>query len=95
MRNEAEVEMQNEAAQFFDALNHNGIEIDDLNNGKNGPAGYFIKIKKGIYNNTIVTKRLQKVLDEGSESSWVKQKSSKETQDIVRELANSTLTPLV
>ena len=95
MRNEAEVEMQNEAAQFFNALNHNGIEIDDLNNGKNGPAGYFIKIKKGIYNNTIVTKRLQKVLDEGSESSWVKQKSSKETQDIVRELANSTLTPLV
>lgn len=95
MRNEAEVEMQNEAAQFFDALNHNGIEIDDLNNGKNGPASYFIKIKKGIYNNTIVTKRLQKVLDEGSESSWVKQKSSKETQDIVRELANSTLTPLV
>ena len=95
MRNDAEVEMQNEAAQFFDALNHNGIEIDDLNNGKNGPAGYFIKIKKGIYNNTIVTKRLQKVLDEGSESSWVKQKSSKETQDIVRELANSTLTPLV
>ena len=95
MRNEAEVEMQNEAAQFFDALNQNGIEIDDLNNGKNGPAGYFIKIKKGIYNNTIVTKRLQKVLDEGSESSWVKQKSSKETQDIVRELANSTLTPLV
>ena len=95
MRNEAEVEIQNEAAQFFDALNHNGIEIDDLNNGKNGPAGYFIKIKKGIYNNTIVTKRLQKVLDEGSESSWVKQKSSKETQDIVRELANSTLTPLV
>ena len=95
MRNEAEVEMQNEAAQFFDALNHNGIEIDDLNNGKNGPAGYFIKIKKGIYNNTIVTKRLQKVLDEGSESSWVKQKSSQETQDIVRELANSTLTPLV
>ena len=95
MRNEAEVEMQNEAAQFFDALNHNEIEIDDLNNGKNGPAGYFIKIKKGIYNNTIVTKRLQKVLDEGSESSWVKQKSSKETQDIVRELANSTLTPLV
>lgn len=95
IRNEAEVEMQNEAAQFFDALNHNGIEIDDLNNGKNGPAGYFIKIKKGIYNNTIVNKRLQKVLDEGSESSWVKQKSSKETQDIVRELANSTLTPLV
>ena len=95
MRNEAEVEMQNEAAQFFDALNHNGIEINDLNNGKNGPAGYFIKIKKGIYNNTIVTKRLQKVLDEGSESSWIKQKSSKETQDIVRELANSTLTPLV
>ena len=95
MRNEAEVEMQNEAAQFFDALNHNGIEIDDLNIRKNGPAGYFIKIKKGIYNNTIVTKRLQKVLDEGSESSWVKQKSSKETQDIVRELANSTLTPLV
>lgn len=95
MRNEAEVEMQNEAAQFFDALNQNGIEIDDLNNGKNGPAGYFIKIKKGIYNNTIVNKRLQKVLDEGSESSWVKQKSSKETQDIVRELANSTLTPLV
>ena len=95
MRNEAEVEMQNEAAQFFDALNHNGIEINDLNNGKNGPAGYFIKIKKGIYNNTIVTKRLQKVLDEGSESSWVKQKSSKETHGIVRELANSTLTPLV
>ena len=95
MRNEAEVEMQNEAAQFFDALNHNGIEIDDLNNGKNGPAGYFIKIKKGIYNTTIVNKRLQKVLAEGSESSWVKQKSSKETQDIVRELANSTLTPLV
>ena len=95
MRNEAEVEMQNEAAQFFDALNHNGIEIDDLNNGKSGPAGYFNKMKNGIYNNTIVTKRLQKVLDEGSESSWVKQKSSKETQDIVRELANSTLTPLV
>lgn len=54
LRNDAEVEMQNEAAQFFDALSQNGIEIDDLSYGKGGPAGYFIKMKNGIYDLSLI-----------------------------------------
>lgn len=94
LRNEAEVEMQNEVAQFFDALSQEGIDIDDLNNGKSGPAGYFIKMKNGIYDNSIVTKRVEKVLQEGGDTMWVKSKSSKETQVKVSALANSILSPL-
>ena len=94
LRNEAEVEMQNEAAQFFDALSQNGIEIDDLSYGKGGPAGYFIKMKNGIYDSSIVTSRVQKVLDNGGDSAWVKSKTPKELKEKLSSIASETLSPL-
>ena len=94
LRNEAEVEMQNEAAQFFDALSQSGINVDELSYGKTGAAGYFIKMKNGIYDNSIVTTRVQKVLEEGGDSGWVSKKMSKETRERISAAATETLTPL-
>lgn len=91
IRNDAEVEMQNEAAQFFEALSQNGFEVADLSYGKSGPAGYFLKMKNGQYDETIVTGRARKAIDEGGADKWVKKTSPVE----LRTLAENTLAPLI
>ena len=89
IRNDAEVEMQNEAAQFFEALSQRGLTVSDLAYGTGGPAGYFIKMKNGTYDNTIVGARVTKAMNDGN--AWVKSDAKAD----LREFATSTLTPLL
>ena len=89
IRNDAEVEMQNEAAQFFEALEQRGVTVNDLIYSTGGPAGYFIKMKNGTYDNSIVGARVQKALNDGN--AWVKSDAKAE----LRDFATSTLTPLL
>lgn len=91
LRNEAEVEMQNEAEKFFNELDANGVSIQDLAYGKSGPAGYFIKMKNGIYDESIITGRVQKALSDGGADKWVK----KSAPQPLRELAETTLSPMI
>ena len=91
IRNDAETEMQNEAEAFFSALSSSGFDIQDLSYGKSGPAGYFLKMKNGIYDESIITARARKAIDEGGADKWVK----KNAPDDLRLFAEGTLSPLI
>ena len=89
LRNEAEAEIVNEAELFFDILNSHGIDIQDLSYGKSGPAGYFIKIRSGIYDESLITGRVKTAMDNGNGEGWVKKSATPE----LKAIAESKLAP--
>ena len=89
LRNEAEAEIVNEAELFFDILNNNGIDIQDLSYGKSGPAGYFVKIRSGVYDESLITSRVKTAMDNGNGDGWVK----KTADDELKAIASSKLAP--
>ena len=89
LRNEAEAEIVNEAELFFDILNNNGIDIQDLSYGKSGPAGYFIKIQSGVYDESLITSRVKTAMDNGNGDGWVKKTADAE----LKAIASSKLAP--
>ena len=91
IRNEAEEQLKSVAAEFFEALETEGVDIADLSYGKSGPAGYFLKLQNGQYDESIITSRVQKALDEGSADCWTK----KTAPPSLRHFAEETIVPLL
>ena len=91
IRDEAEEQLKSVAAEFFEALETEGIDIADLSYGKSGPAGYFLKLQNGQYDESIITSRVQKALDEGSADCWTK----KSAPQSLRHFAEETIVPLL
>ena len=91
IRDEAEEELKSVAAEFFEALETEGVDITDLSYGKSGPAGYFIKLQNGQYDESIITGRVQKALDEASADCWTK----KSAPQSLRHFAEETIVPLL
>lgn len=91
IRDEAEAELKSVAAEFFEALETEGVDITDLSYGKSGPAGYFIKLQNGQYDESIITGRVQKALDEASADCWTK----KSAPQSLRHFAEETIVPLL
>lgn len=91
IRDEAEEELKSVAAEFFEALETEGVDIADLSYGKSGPAGYFIKLQNGQYDESIITGRVQKALDEASADCWTK----KSAPQSLRHFAEETIVPLL
>ena len=91
IRDEAEEELKSVAAEFFEALETEGVDITDLSYGKSGPAGYFIKLQNGQYDESIITSRVQKALDEASADCWTK----KSAPQSLRHFAEETIVPLL
>ena len=89
LRNEAEAEIVNEAELFFDILNNNGIDIQNLSYGKSGPAGYFVKIRSGVYDESLITSRVKTAMDNGNGDGWVKKTADAE----LKAIASSKLAP--
>ena len=89
LRNEAEAEIVNEAELFFDILNNNGIDIQDLSYGKSGPAGYFVKIRSGVYDESLITSRVKTAMDNGNGDGWVKKTADAQ----LKAIASSKLAP--
>lgn len=91
LRNEAEAEIVNEAELFFDILNNNGIDIQDLSYGKSGPAGYFVKIRSGVYDESLITSRVKTAMDNGNGDGWVKKTAEAELKAIASSKLASAL----
>ena len=91
IRDEAEAELKSVAVEFFEALETEGVDITDLSYGKSGPAGYFIKLQNGQYDESIITSRVQKALDEASADCWTK----KSAPPSLRHFAEETIVPLL
>lgn len=90
-RNEAIDRMKEIAETFFDTLNEEGLSITDIPYGTSGIAGIFIKIRKGIFDESIVGKRVTDGLTDSSK--WSKKTSPHRLQLI--SLAEERFIPLL
>lgn len=91
LRDNAEKAMKDSAEEFFTALEDKNVSIDELSYGKSGPAGFFLKMRNGQYDESIVTARVRKAIDEESGDCWVK----KSADDTLRDFAQTTLAPML
>lgn len=92
LANEAKAEMESAANEFFTALDMHGIGITDLKNNVKGVAGYFVKIKNGVYNDSIITATVQKAIDNTDDTSlWLRNDAPERLKKIVTD----TLVPIL
>lgn len=91
-RDDAEKHMRDYADAFFDTLNREGLAIEDLAYGKSGAAGFFTKLNNGIFDESIVSKRITESFLKKSES-WYSKKSQK--AELINCIANNELMPIL
>ena len=91
IRSDAERHMKETADAFFDTLDSEGITIQDLSYGKTGVASFFLKLRDGIFDESIIGKRVTDCMDDASK--WYSKKS--ERAEHIHLLAESTLIPLL
>ena len=65
--------MKEQCEQFNSIMSSSGIEINDLAYGKSGACGYFIKLSESQFDGSILTKRVQSVID--SPDKWLKKEA--------------------
>ena len=70
IREKAEERMKDIAESFFDTLDGEGLTIDDFLYGKAGICGFFIKLRQGTFDESIVGKRITDCL--GDPTKWCK-----------------------
>ena len=91
IRSDAGRHMKETAEEFFDTLDSEGIAIQDLSYGKTGVAAFFLKLRDGIFDESIIGKRVTDCMDDASK--WYSKKS--EHAGHIHQLAESTLIPLL
>ena len=91
IRDEAKKEMVSIADAFFEDLSAHGIEADDLWYKEEGPIVYFKKLRNGYFENDILGKRVQTVLED--HRKWASKDSKKAS--LVMERAEVLWNPLV
>lgn len=81
------------AEQFFDILEQHGLNVSDFSNGANGACGYFVKLRKGVFDSEkLIGKRIEAAMN-GAEG-WLK-KSDLTASDPRYLLVVETLIPLL
>ena len=70
IRQQAKDCMKGIADQFFDTLDGEGLTIDDFLYGKSGVCGFFLKLREGIFDETIIGKRVTDAMEDPSK--WYK-----------------------
>ena len=79
--------MKEVAASFFDALEGEGLTIDDLANKSRGIAGFFLKLQKGIFDPSIENASVANCL--GNSEKWCAK--SHPRRELIISLAEGTL----
>ena len=90
-RAEAEKSMIAFSTKFFELLERKGLTLSDLKNKDKGPAGYFIKLKNKVFDESILTARVKNVIENNDYEEWVKKTAD---EDIII-FAQEILTPLL
>lgn len=83
--------MSNQANKFFEILDQNHIDVEDLFSKQKGITSYFTKISNQNYKDDIRNTTVEKHLEDPS--NWAS-KTSKKKNDVI-DLANTTLLPLL
>ncbi len=91
IRSDAKDHMQQFADSFFDILEAEGLNVDHLQYGKSGVAGFFLKIRQGQFDESIVGRRTCDCREDPAK--WHKKSSDKAV--LIQNLAESSLIPLL
>ncbi len=91
IRHQAEQRMKSLADQFFDTLESENLTIDDLNYGKSGVGGFFLKLQNSQMDESIVGKRVTDCMTDAK--YWYSKKHP--LAESIHMLADSTLIPLL
>ena len=91
LRSEALERMKTMGDEFFDILNSEGLNIDNLSYGKTGVASFFLKLQKGQFDESIESKRACDCRMDPEK--WYTKKS--EQPEHIYEVAEASLMPLL
>ena len=91
IRNDAKKYMEALADNFIDILESEGVRIEDLNYGKSGVAGFFLKLKEGQMDESIVGKRVADCMEDTTK--WYNKRQEK--AQLIHALAEESLIPLL
>ena len=87
LRQTAEDRMKGLAHDFFEVMNSEGLSIDDFSYGKSGLCGFFLKLQEGIFDESIVGKRVADSI--GDPEKWCKKTHPQ--RGLIYSLADTTL----
>ena len=87
IRSSAEERMKEIAESFFDTLDGEGLTIEDFSYGKTGVCSFFLKLRQGIFDESIVSKRVTDSL--GDPTKWYKKTHPQ--RELIHSLADTVL----
>ncbi len=87
IRQKAEERMKEIAESFFDTLDGEGLSVDDFSYGKTGLCSFFLKLRQGIFDESIVGKRVTDCL--GDPTKWYKKTHPQ--RELIHSLADTLL----
>ena len=87
LRTTAEERMKNLACDFFDTIKAEGLTIEDFSYGKSGICGFFLKLQDGIFDESIVGKRVVDSI--GDPEKWCKKTHPR--KELIYSLADTSL----
>ena len=87
LRQTAKERMEHLAHEFFETINSEGLTVDDFSYGKSGVCGFFLKLQEGIFDESIVGKRVADSI--GDSEKWCKKTHTR--RELIYSLADTTL----
>ena len=87
IRSKAEDRMKQIAESFFDTLDSEQLSVDDFSYGKTGLCSFFLKMRNGIFDESIVGKRVTDCI--GAPEKWCKK--THQRRELILALADGTL----
>ena len=91
MKTDAANRMAQLADSFFDTLEAEGLSIEDFSYGKSGVCGFFLKLRNGVFDESIEGKRVTDSL--GQPDKWYKKTHPR--RELIHQLADGTLGSLL
>ncbi|MCR4959507.1 MAG: UvrD-helicase domain-containing protein [Prevotella sp.] len=91
LRQQALQRMERIAGEFFAVMEDEGLGIEDFSYGKNGMAGLFLKLQNGVFDETVLTKRVTDCV--GNPEAWCKKTHAKRA--LIMHLADTSLGSLL
>ena len=91
IRQQALQRMENIAGEFFSVVADEGLSIEDFSYGKSGVCGLFLKLQNGIFDETVLTKRVTDCA--GNPEAWCKKTHPK--RELILHLADTSLGSLL
>lgn len=74
---------------FFEALDVNGLKIEDFPYGKSGVCGYFMKLRRGEFGDDIVSERVKAC--KNNTDKWIKGSNPKNLKERIRQIVETEL----